>query len=389
MHINCKIQRVCMNGLWDRQIKNGAWDLCELLPSRLSNCPLWECFLFSDKHTTWHRLVLSWVSSHPQCSPFVPGGVVNTVFCSFWGTCRANPAGRRNEAESLPHTACGRCCFYFLQHGVVFQDTTEPSERVQLMGTRPAPRSGVIFLTRPVGLISESGQLAASWRQLLAVQAVRGGSRRSVQSSLYTKGVGAHIWLQDALNSLLDKGAWSKEVRAGSVVLPRVKTIVKVNKRLSWLLVYPNKEREELLTQGFPLPFQGHRKVSAASNCCISLKGRMTKCGLGKYMVSFLKGCSAEMVEDGGHQEGEVQAEWGQCLTLYLEHFSVAFENGCKEKKKKRFKDFDIITLWSSVTSKVNVSNSAADYPWEKSVREIGGSLAWLFSGRNDLITEK
>lgn len=59
------------------------------------------------------------------------------------------------------------------------------------------------------------------------------------------------------------------------------------------------------------------------------------------------------------------------------------------KKKKKRFKDFDIITLWSSVTSKVNVSNSAADYPWEKSVREIGGSLAWLFSGRNDLITEK
>lgn len=83
---------------------------------------------------------------------------------------------------------------------------------------------------------------------MLAVEAVRGGSRRSVQSSIYAQGVGAHIWLQDALNSLLDKGAWSKEVRAGSVVLPRVKTIVKVNKRLSWLLVYPNKEREELLT---------------------------------------------------------------------------------------------------------------------------------------------
>lgn len=156
--------------------------------------------------------------------------------------------GQERGTVRVPPTACGRCCFYFLQPGVVFQDATEPSERVQLMGTRPAPWSGVIFLTRPVGLISESGQLAASWRQLLAVEAVRGGSRRSVQSSIYTQGVGAHIWLQDALNSLLDKGAWSKEVRAGSVVLPRVKTIVKVNKRLSWLLVYPNKEREELLT---------------------------------------------------------------------------------------------------------------------------------------------
>lgn len=80
------------------------------------------------------------------------------------------------------------------------------------------------------------------------VQAGRGGSRRSVQSGTHTQGVGAHIWLQDALNSLSDKGAWSKKVRAGSVVLPRVKTIVKVNKGLSWLLVYPNKGREELLT---------------------------------------------------------------------------------------------------------------------------------------------
>ena len=135
--------------------------------------------------------------------------------------------------------------------------------------------------------------------------------------------MGAHIWLQDALNSSLDKGAWSKEVRAGSVVLPRVKTIVKVNKRLSWLLVYPNKEREELLAQGFPLPFQGHRKVSSASNFCISLKGRMTKCGLGKYMVLFLKGCSTEMAVDGGHQEGEAQAGWDECskfcrLSIFL-----------------------------------------------------------------------
>lgn len=80
------------------------------------------------------------------------------------------------------------------------------------------------------------------------MQAARGGSRGAVQSGTHTQGVGAHIWLQDALNSLSDKGAWSKKVRAGSVVLPRVKTVVKVNKRLSWLLVYPNKGREELLT---------------------------------------------------------------------------------------------------------------------------------------------
>lgn len=179
------------------------------------------------------------------------------------------------------------------------------------MGTRAAPWSGVIFLTRTVALISESGQLATSWRQLLAVQQSGEVAEDLYSGAIHTQGVGAHIWLQDALNSLLDKGAWSKEVRAGSLVLPRVKTVVKVNKGLSWLLVYPNKEREELLTKGFHLPFQGHRKVSSASNCCISLKGRMTRSGLGKYiMVLFSKGCSAEMVEDNGHQEGEVQTGW-------------------------------------------------------------------------------
>lgn len=181
--------------------------------------------------------------------PFVTGVVTNTAFFSSEEhAVQALPGGEERGTLCIPPMAGGRCCFYFLQHGVLFQDTAEPLERVKLMGTRPAPWSGVIFLTRPGVLISGSGQLAASWRRSLAVRGVRGGSRRSVQLSVYTQGVGAHIWLQDALNSLLDKGAWSKEVRAGSVVLPRVKTIVKVNKRLSWLLVYPNKEREELLT---------------------------------------------------------------------------------------------------------------------------------------------
>lgn len=220
------------------------------------------------------------------------------------------------------------------------------------MGTRPALWSGVIFLTRPVGLISESGQLAASWRRLLAVQAVRGGSRRSIQSSIYIQGAGAHIWLQDALNSLLDKGAWSKKVRAGSVVLPRVKTVVKVNKRLSWLLVYPNKEREELLTKGFHLPFQGHRKVSSALNCYISLKGRMTKCGLAKYMILFLKGCSTEVVEDGVHQEGEVQAGWEECSGICSLSISLhVLEKGCNDKKY-----FRVTAGWTSVTRKMYVS---------------------------------
>lgn len=47
--------------------------------------------------------------------------------------------GQERGTVRVPPTACGRCCFYFLQPGVVFQDATEPSERVQLMGTRPAP----------------------------------------------------------------------------------------------------------------------------------------------------------------------------------------------------------------------------------------------------------
>lgn len=40
-------------------------------------------------------------------------------------------------------------------------------------------------------------------------------------------------------------------------------------------------------------------------------------------MVLFLKGCSTEIVEDGSHQEGEVQAGWEECskfcsLSIFL-----------------------------------------------------------------------
>lgn len=123
--------------------------------------------------------------------PFVTGVVTNTAFFSFEEhAVQALPGGEERGTSCIPPMAGGRCCFYFLQHGVLFQDTTEPLERVKPMGTRPAPWSGVIFLTRPGVLISGSGQLAASWRRSLAVRGVRGGSRRSVQLSVYTQGVG-------------------------------------------------------------------------------------------------------------------------------------------------------------------------------------------------------
>lgn len=284
-----------MDNPWNRKIWDDGWDACEQLPGRLrDDCSCRKIILFSDRQVDrLHYPGPSFQESLPILSALFAAQMKS------WAPSR-NPQSKpckkgRSRTIYVPLAACGRCCFYSLQLGAVFSKGHWAfREGEALMGTRPAPWSGVIFLTRPVGLISGSSQLAAGWWWFLAV---RGGSRGSVQSGTHTRAVGAHIWLQDALNTLSDKGAWSGKVRAGSVVLPRVKTVVKVNKGLSWLLVYPNKGRRELLTQGFHLPFQGHRKVSSASNCCISLKGRMIKCGLGKYMVLFLKGCSTEIAE--------------------------------------------------------------------------------------------
>jgi len=50
-------------------------------------------------------------------------------------------------------------------------------------------------------------------------------------------------------------------------------------------------------------------------------------------MVLFLKGCLTEMVEGGGHQEGEVQAQWGHCLKPLFEHFYASFDKWCEDRK--------------------------------------------------------
>lgn len=42
----------------------------------------------------------------------------------------------------------------------------------------------------------------------------------------------------------------------------------------------------------------------------------MTKRGLGNTWSSFQKVVLLEVVEDGGHQEGEVQAVWEECSKL-------------------------------------------------------------------------
>lgn len=50
-------------------------------------------------------------------------------------------------------------------------------------------------------------------------------------------------------------------------------------------------------------------------------------------MVLFSKGCSTKTLEDGGHQEGEVQAVWEEHSKLQLQHFSMCFEKGCNDEK--------------------------------------------------------
>lgn len=49
-------------------------------------------------------------------------------------------------------------------------------------------------------------------------------------------------------------------------------------------------------------------------------------------MVLFLKSCSTEMVEGGGHQEGEVQAQRRQGLNPFFEHFYASFGKWCKHR---------------------------------------------------------
>lgn len=101
-------------------------------------------------------------------------------------------------------------------------------------------------------------------------------------------------------------------------------------------------------------------------------------------MVSFLKGCSTEIVEDGGHQEGEVQAGCDEGRNFAAWAFFMCFERECSDNK-----GFDVAAGWTSVTWKMYIFNGVGDYLQAKISRKISGSIAWLFPGSSDLITEE
>lgn len=127
--------------------------------------------------------------------------------CTLWSTLQSKPSKKGSRATMrVPPAACGRCCFYSLQHGAAFPQS-EPSERVHSWEQEQThdqvsfshflnPASGCYLRIRPAG-----SRLRAS--------AAAGEAAGELYSQAHSRGVGAHIWLQDALNTLLDKGSWS------------------------------------------------------------------------------------------------------------------------------------------------------------------------------------
>lgn len=99
-------------------------------------------------------------------------------------------------------------------------------------------------------------------------------------------------------------------------------------------------------------------------------------------MVLFLKGCSTAIAEDGGHQEGEVQA-------------------GCEEGSKFCSLSIFLRVLKKDVVTRKILMLQLGElhvherciflvvFLWARMSRKIGGSLACFFSGSSDLITEE